>query len=99
MKIVKGDTTARLGQSVELRARVSDPDRDPVRSTWTVYTEASTVAGTVSLAPGGSGKDPKVRVTVPADATKGQRIVLNLTATDDGAHTLTSYGQVVITVG
>jgi hypothetical protein len=37
-------------------------------------------------------------VTVPAEAGAGRRIVLNLTATDNGAHNLSRYGQVVIAV-
>ncbi|XVV08142.1 nucleoside hydrolase-like domain-containing protein [Actinoplanes sp. CA-131856] len=83
------DLSARPGQTLTLRAAVTDPDRDRVTSTWSVYTEASTATGAVLT---GS------RLTVPAGATAGQRVVLTLTATDNGRHTLSGYGQVVVTV-
>ncbi|MBL7253576.1 nucleoside hydrolase-like domain-containing protein [Paractinoplanes lichenicola] len=95
VRISQPSLSARPGQTVIVRARVTDPDRDRVTATWTVYSEASTVttAPTVTATTNGTA-----RVTVPADATAGQRIILTLTATDDGEHRLSRYGQVVLTV-
>ena len=44
------------------------------------------------------GSDQTARLTLPTAAKAGQRVVLNLTATDNGEHTLTSYGRVVFVV-
>ncbi|MFF5077832.1 hypothetical protein ACFY36_12320 [Actinoplanes sp. NPDC000266] len=88
VKIRQEDLSARPGQTLTLRADVAGPDRDRVTSTWSVYTEASTAAAVLR----------GDRLTIPAGATAGQRAVLTLTATDDGRHTLSGYGQVVVTV-
>lgn len=92
------DVTARPGATVKLQSQVRDPDGDTVTRNWAVYSEASTVTSPPKIRLAGKGIAENAFVTVPADAEPGQRIVLTLTATDDGEHTLTRYGQVVITV-
>ncbi|MEU7870407.1 hypothetical protein [Dactylosporangium sp. NPDC049140] len=99
MRVRDQHLTARPGQTVDVRAQVTDPDGDHVTSTWSVYAEAGTTGASPAVRATGGGNDRNARVTVPADAKAGQRIVLNLTATDDGEHSLTRYGQVVIAVG
>jgi hypothetical protein len=49
-----------------------------VNSTWSVYAEASTVTTAPQIRAGGNGATQTAKVTVPADAAKGQRIVRNL---------------------
>ena len=90
--------TARPGQTIGVRARVTDPDGDQVTSTWSVYAEASTTGADAAVRATSRGGSRTAWVTVPAEASAGRRIVLNLTATDNGEHNLSRYGQVVITV-
>jgi hypothetical protein len=98
VRVQKQQLAAKPGQVVDVRAQVSDPDGDRVTSTWSPYAEASTTSAVPVIQATSRGNDQIARVTVPADAKPGQRIVLNLTATDDGRHSLTRYGQTVITV-
>ncbi|MEV6842852.1 nucleoside hydrolase-like domain-containing protein [Actinoplanes sp. NPDC051411] len=98
VRIPKQDLTAKPGQVVDVRAQVTDPDGDHVVSTWAPYTEAGTTSAAPAVRAMSHGSDQTARVTVPVDATTGQRIVINLTATDDARHSLTRYGQVVINV-
>lgn len=90
--------TATPGATVKVHSQVRDPDRDNVTREWSFYEEASTVTSDISIRLAGRGTAQNAFITVPADAQPGERIVLNLTATDDGVHTLSEYGQVVIEV-
>jgi hypothetical protein len=92
------DLTARPGATVKVTSQVRDADGDDLTRRWSTYAEASTVTAQPTIRLAGKGTAENAFITVPADAEPGQRIVLLLTATDDGAHTLSSYGQVVITV-
>lgn len=90
--------SAKPGATVKVHAQVRDIDGDDVSRTWSVYKEASTVVAETAIRTAGQGTAQNAFVTVPADAKPGERIVLLLTASDDGAHTLVKQGQVVITV-
>jgi hypothetical protein len=90
--------TAAPGETVKVLSQVRDLDGDSVSREWWTYKDASTVAAEPAIRTAGQGIAQNAFVTVPADAQRGQRIVLVLTATDDGAHSLVKQGQVVITV-
>lgn len=92
------DVAAAPGSTIKVRSLVRDPDGDGVHREWSMYEEASTVASDPAIRRAGHGTAENAFVTVPSDAKPGERIVLLLTVTDDGAHSLSSYGQVVITV-
>lgn len=87
--------TARAGKTVAISARVTDPDSNKVKINWAVYTDASTVTAPVTVQ---NATSKKAYVAIPADAASGQRIVVVLTATDNGTPALSRYGEVVITV-
>ncbi|MFJ9584769.1 DUF1593 domain-containing protein [Streptomyces acidicola] len=87
------DIVRRAGQSVTLTSRAVDPDGDAVTLRWWQYREAGTYPGTVDV----QGEDV-ARLTIPADARRGQTIHLILEATDNGTPALTSYQRVVVTV-
>lgn len=89
------DLTAAPGAAVRLTATATDPDGDALEARWWVYDEAGTLTGSPSLDP--SGFD--ATLTLPATAEAGQRAVVVLEVTDDGAPSLTRYAQFVVTVG
>jgi hypothetical protein len=93
--VKKADLTGKAGKTVEFSAKVSDPDGNKVKLSWAVYTDASTVTSPVAVQ---NPTSKTAYVTIPADATSGQRIVVVLTATDTGTPALSKYGEVVITV-
>jgi hypothetical protein len=82
---------ARPGSLVRLSARVSDPDRDHVATSWWQYREEGTYPGAVPISPSGV-------VGVPADAKPGQTISVILQGTDNGDYPLTRYDRVTIRV-
>ena len=92
------DLTASPGETVKVLSQVRDRDGDDVDRRWWVYKEASTVTAEPGIRTAGQGTAQNAFITVPADAQPGQRIVVMLTATDDGEHSLAKQGQVVITV-
>lgn len=92
------DIAAKPGETVKVTAQVRDLDGDTVARSWWVYKEASTVGAAPEIRTAGQGTAQNAFITVPADAQPGQRLVVMLTATDDGEHTLAKQGQVVITV-
>jgi hypothetical protein len=92
---VKGDVSGKPGKTVAIGAEVSDPDGNKVKLNWAVYTDASTVTSPVTVQ---NPTNKNAYLTIPADAKAGQRIVVVLTATDNGLHSLSRYGEVVVTV-
>lgn len=85
---------AKAGETVELKAKVSDPDRDAVKVTWWQYLEEGTYPGVVNITTNNSG----ATVTVPGDAERGQTMSVILQGTDDGGFPLTRYDRVFIQV-
>lgn len=92
------NVSAAPGETLKVQAQVRDLDGDTVTRHWWVYKEASTVATAAAIRTAGQGTAQNAFITVPGDAPSGQRIVINLTATDDGEHSLVKQAQVVITV-
>lgn len=88
------DTSGIPGKSVKLSLSASDPDHDPLRVKWSVYTDASTTNGTATVV--GNGRT--ARVTIPATASAGQRIVVVAAVSDNGAPSLTRYAEFVVSV-
>ncbi len=87
--------TVKAGRSIRLLALGMDPDRDRLAYSWWQYGEEGTYPGTVGIS---SASSPLARVSVPADAVKGQRISLIVQVTDDGEFPLTRYDRVTIKV-
>ncbi len=93
---VKGplEVSASAGETVKLKAEVSDPDNDKVSIKWWQY-------------PAGTYKDyvlvndetsEEASVVIPDEATPGQTIHIILQATDSGTPALTRYKRVVVRV-
>jgi hypothetical protein len=86
--------TARPGESVKLTAAVSDPDGDPVKTTWWTFRSGS-YPGEVKVV---NPSSLSAEVTVPADASAGQTIHVIVEVTDQQTQPLTRYQRVIITV-
>lgn len=85
---------AKLGEKVQLKADVSDPDGDEVSLTWIQF-NANSYEGAVTV------KEPtsaSTSVIVPEDVESGQTIHMILEAVDNGSPALTRYHRVIITV-
>jgi hypothetical protein len=87
--------SARPGDLVQLRARVSDPDRNQVIVRWWQWSEVGTYPGKVAVA---NPASLQASMRVPSDAKTGQTIHLVVEAADDGAPALTRYQRLVIVV-
>jgi hypothetical protein len=88
---------AQPGERFELDASGSyDPDGDPLTFKWSVYPEAGTYPGPISLE---DAAEPVAAVTIPDDAG-GKQIHVILEVTDESEIApLTAYRRVVIDVG
>ncbi|KAH7067172.1 hypothetical protein FB567DRAFT_541898 [Paraphoma chrysanthemicola] len=96
VKVVgKKDIKAKAGESVELKAKVSDPDGNQVKVSWWQYLEEGTYPGSVKLTQ--RGNDGAI-VSVPDDAVTGQTISIILQGTDDAEIPLTRYDRVFIQI-
>jgi hypothetical protein len=96
VKIAQGlNITREAGAVVPLNAAVPDPDGNVVRLKVWQYKEAGTYSGAITVKQAGNGA---TLVTVPEDAEPGQTIHVIFEATDNGAHALTLFARVVITV-
>lgn len=84
----------KAGETVSLKYKVSDPDKDPVVCRWLTL-PAGSYAGEVSVA------DPQkaiTKVTIPQDVRSGDTIHLLLEVVDEGNPSLTRYHRVILTV-
>ena len=82
------------GESVSIKTRVSDPDKNAVSLSWAQY-KVGSYQGELSLK--GTDSDT-VSFNVPEDAKAGDTIHLVLTAEDNGEPVLTRYHRVIITI-
>ena len=87
--------TVSAGGTVTLRGLALDPDRDRLGYQWWQYGEEGTYPGKVTIA---SPDRAWTKVTVPADAQRGQTVSLILQVTDDGGFPLTRYARVILRV-
>ena len=86
---------ARPGQPIQLTAHGSrDPDGHALRFNWSVYSEAGTYRGPVSLT---ATQGNITGLRIPKDAA-GSTLHILLTGTDDGGPPLTRYRRAVIEV-
>ena len=93
------DFTAAPGQTVELSGSAKDPDGNRLTAQW--YVPAASCTYKQGKAEGLSvsvSKTWNAAFTVPADAEKGDRLVVNLEVRDDGERPMTRFAQYVITV-
>lgn len=86
---------ASAGSSVNLSARISDPDADQVAVKWWQYHEEGTYPGTVDIV---QGKGCSATLKVPHDAIKGQTVSIIVDGTDNGVFPLTRYDRVIVEV-
>jgi hypothetical protein len=90
------DVHARAGSTITLRGVVNDPDGNPVTTQWWQYREEGSYPGAVAA---DSPDSVTTRVTIPADAQRGQTLSFILQATDNGTFPLTRYARVIVHVG
>ncbi len=86
--------SAKPGETVQLDAKVSDPDGDDVFTTWMQFM-VNSYKGEVFAADPASAS---TTVIVPEDAQPGETIHMVLEAVDNGSPALTHYHRVIITV-
>jgi hypothetical protein len=89
------DVHARAGSTITLRGVVNDPDGNPVTTQWWQYREEGSYPGAVAV---DSPDSVTTRVTIPADAQRGQTLSFILQATDNGTFPLTRYARVIVHV-
>lgn len=83
------------GKALTFNASAScDPDGDEINWNWSIYKEAGTYSGEVSI---NGADEPECRITVPEDAS-GKTIHLILKVTDNGTPALTTYRRVVLEI-
>ena len=95
--VIEGELamTGKPGETLRLRYKVTDPDKDEITVKWWPYVSACTYKGKVSVA------DPtqsSTTFTIPTDAQTGDTIHLILEATDNGMPPLNHYLRLIITV-
>jgi hypothetical protein len=86
---------AHPGDTLHLKVKVSDPDRDAVSVHWRHWDEADSYPRPIALA---SPAGLAAVLQVPADARPGDTIHLLAEATDDGTPALTRYARVIVRV-
>jgi len=86
---------AKVGSTVSLRGKTSDPDGDSVVVKWWQYNDAGTYPGDITFS---SADASTTSFQVPSDAKPGQTIHVILEGTDNGAPPLTTYQRVIVTV-
>jgi hypothetical protein len=89
------EVRARAGQTIRLRGRVTDPDRDTVAIRWWHYQDASTYPKEVAIS---NATSVEATLQIPNDAQPGQSLHLILEATDNGTPSLTRYQRVIVTI-
>lgn len=85
--------TARAGQTIRLRARVSDPDHDRVSIRWRRWNAADSYPSEARLVHADS---TEAAFLVPKDAKSGEVFQMIAQATDSGSPKLSRYAKVVI---
>ncbi len=83
------------GETLKLKYKVTDPDKDNITVKWWQYCSSSTYPGKVSV---DNPASANTTFTIPADAKAGNTIHLILEATDDGSPQLNRYLRLIITV-
>ncbi len=93
---IKGgpDIKAKPGQTLTVKAVISDPDGDRTDCQWWQYREAGTSDSILELKPEGD----KVTFTVPADAAAGTTLHIILEVSDNGTPSLTGFQRVIINI-
>lgn len=86
---------AKAGETVNLNAKVSDPDNNTLTCNWAQWKVYEAFQGDVTIA---NPADAATTVTIPADAKAGDTIHLILTVKDNGTPQGTAYLRTVITV-
>lgn len=86
--------SAKPGETVNLDAKVSDPDGDKVSVNWIQF-KANSYNGEVKA---DNQASPTTSIVVPEDAQAGQTIHMVLETLDDGTPSLTRYHRVIISV-
>ncbi|KAF9699112.1 hypothetical protein EKO04_003335 [Ascochyta lentis] len=94
---ISGSKTVKAcaGSSVDVAARVGDPDADRVTVTWWQYREEGSYPGVVDVV---QGEGNSATVKMPDDAEKGQTVSIIVQGMDDGVFPLTRYDRVIIEV-
>lgn len=90
------DHAVKPGQTVTLHGAALDPDHNALTVQWWQYREEGTYPGVASVS---SPHSLTARVTIPADAQRGQTLSFMLQATDNGKFPLTRYARIILRVG
>ena len=95
--VIKGilSVSAKAGETVLLKTKVSDPDSDNLTCQWRQFKVMDSYQGDVMVSDPSSSA---TSVTIPSDAVPGDTIHMVLTVQDDGSPSMTSYLRTVITI-
>ncbi len=88
------DIQAKPGETINLRATVSDPDGDEYRVRWWQYVEAGSYPEKIKIS---NAAKLNAELKLPFDGATGDTIHIILEVTDEGKPALKSYQRVVIT--
>lgn len=95
--VIEGEQslTGKPGETLKLKYKVTDPDKDAVTVSWWPYRSACTYTGEITV---DSPSSANTTFTIPVDTKSGDTIHLILEATDNGKPQLCHYHRLIITV-
>jgi hypothetical protein len=94
ISLVKNKLIVTAGQTINLKAAATDPDKNKVDISFWQYTEAGTSPEKVII----TAKENNAQIQIPATAKSGDTIHIIVEGKDDGVPSLTRYQRVVLTV-
>ena len=86
--------TGKPGETLQIKAKVSDPDNDEFDIKWWTF-KVGSYTGDAIVA---NASAAATSFTIPADAQPSQTIHLILEATDHGTPALTHYHRLIVSV-
>jgi hypothetical protein len=94
VSVAKNKISVTAGQTINLNATATDPDKNKVTISFWQYQEAGTSPGKVII----TAKGSQAQIQIPATAKAGDTIHIIVEGKDNGTPALTRYQRVVLTV-
>jgi hypothetical protein len=92
--VAKKLLTVKAGQTINITATATDPDKNKVNLSFWQYQEAGTSAEKVVI----NTKDNQAQIKIPSTAKSGDTIHIIAEGKDNGIPALTRYQRVVLTI-